>query len=39
MIRVKRLHGPQKPNDGKRFLVDRLWLGAKLTGQVAHHGS
>lgn len=43
MIRVKRLYGSPKPNDGRRFLADRLWLGvyleAKRTGQGAHHGS
>lgn len=43
MIRAKRLYRPPEPNDGKRFLVDRLWpqvyLEAKLTGQGAHHGS
>ena len=25
MIRVKRVHDPQEPDDGPRFLVDRLW--------------
>lgn len=25
MIRVKRVYEPQEPDDGARFLVDRLW--------------
>lgn len=25
MIRVKRVYLPPEPDDGKRFLVDRLW--------------
>lgn len=25
MIRVKRVHDPLEPEDGPRFLVDRLW--------------
>jgi uncharacterized protein YeaO (DUF488 family) len=25
MIRVKRVYDPPKPDDGLRFLVDRLW--------------
>lgn len=25
MIRVKRVYDPQEPDDGPRFLVDRLW--------------
>ena len=25
MIRVKRVYNPQEPEDGLRFLVDRLW--------------
>jgi uncharacterized protein YeaO (DUF488 family) len=25
MIRIKRVHDPHEPDDGSRFLVDRLW--------------
>jgi uncharacterized protein YeaO (DUF488 family) len=25
MIRIKRVYDPQEPDDGPRFLVDRLW--------------
>ncbi|MDR7415000.1 MAG: DUF488 domain-containing protein [Armatimonadota bacterium] len=38
MIRVKRVYDPAEPEDGKRYLVDRLWPRGMRKGDLRVEG-
>jgi len=38
MIRVKRIHDPPAPDDGKRYLADRIWPRGVSRAQAALDG-